>query len=138
MKKFLSLLLVILTIFSCTCTAFAAAIPENEITPLWNNIGNADLSLDFNSNTSKGCVGTYVLGSSNTDSISTKVVVYKKNLLSWTKVVDFGSRTTYEDYQARTLYFNAEEGKTYKVEFTYTVTVNGVSETDTSTVKGTF
>ena len=137
MKKFLSFLLITLMIISSICPVFAATKPSDTVDPLWTNIGSSSAHLTFSSDGTRGCVSTYVEGPSNTDKISTTVVVYKKNLLTWSKIADYGERITYTNDQSRTFYFAAEQGETYKAVFTYTVTVNGVSETDSSTVKGT-
>lgn len=137
MKKFLSILLIILIIISSTCSVYAATNTSNTINPLWTNIASADLSMDFISNGTQGLVNTYVEGPSNTEKIVTSIIVYKKNLLTWSKIATYGESTTYNHEQYRAVYFPAEEGETYKAVFTYTVTVNGVSETDSSTVKGT-
>lgn len=131
MKKIISIFMALVTLVSFTVCINAAAIPENEIMPLWDNITSITNTIDFTG--LQGVVECDVLGDAGT-TITGEVKVYRQTASgAWSFVgMDTGSSTT------RNLYlkveFTAKSGAYYKSVLTTTVYKNGVGEEATRTV----
>ncbi len=143
MKKFFSIILVMLLVLSFNSTVLAESIIDlrNEdnldgydlIVPMWNESATPDVQIHVNGN-SVICIGT-VRGLPGTSKISATFRLEKKGWFGWSEVASW-DRTSYSDYLSFSGSSTAESGATYRFSVVATVTRNGSTETVSSLVEG--
>ena len=129
MRKFLSTFLAVVILLSL-CIPANAALPENEIMPLWENIRSIENALSFDGTI--GYVDCEIKGDSGTTVVANVKIFKQTSSGAWSLVkIDSASSTT------RTLAFGTDftavRGAYYKAVLTVHVTKNDAVETVTKT-----
>jgi len=129
MRKFLSTFLAVVILLSL-CIPTNAALPENEIMPLWENIRSIENTLSFDG--TKGYVECRIIADSGTTVVANVKIFKQTSSGAWSQVkIDSASSTT------RTLTFGTDftavSGAYYKAVLTVHVTKNDNVETVTKT-----
>ncbi len=124
MKKTLSLLLVMLSLFS----VFAVGVSASDIgiQPLWDNTGMISCRVYVDTD-GYGYAESDVLGHFSSNKIKVDVIVYEKNGSDW-EYVGEDHVTADANYCFTSYQFDISDGAIYKADFTFTVTKNGVDE----------
>ena len=130
MKKFIAVLLSVLTLTTLLSTISAAVINPGEIiTPNWAYMNSIDVNIDFSSGTGTAQVDVTRIALV-TKSLNVTLTVYKKVGSSWVQIgsiSDSSTRTIRVE-----LDFDAESGVTYKAVADVTAYgTSGGSESDT-------
>lgn len=126
MKKLISSLIALLLIFAVSTSVFAA-------TPRWSNIAGISGSIS----PSSGIYTGTVVGNNGTSKIVCTVVLYEKGWFGSTSEVSRISKTFYEQSGSCVGNYSYTTGKTYRIDVTATVYINGVGETVTSSFEKT-
>lgn len=137
-KKMVVFLAIFTLVFSQSIFAFAEISPiinqsaaKEVVRPLWDNTNDVKLSLYFADNNAE-CVGM-IEGVTGTSSISATFKLERKGLFGWTVE---NSWTKSEKGQSLSFYGTTPVAKgTYRLSVTAKVTVNGVTETVTTSVQ---
>jgi hypothetical protein len=137
-KKMVIFLTIFTLILSQNVFAFAEKSPiinqtamKEVVKPLWDNANDVKLSLYFTDNNAE-CLGT-IEGVTGTSSISATFKLERKGLFGWTVE---NSWTKSERGQSLSFYGTLPVTKgTYRLSVTAKVTVNGVTETVTTSVQ---
>ena len=129
MKRFLSTILAAVMLLSLYIPA-NAALPENEIMPLWENIISINNSINFDG--TDGCVTCQICGDSGTTVVGNLRIFKQTSSGGWSLIkTDSASSVT------RTLTFDTDftavSGAYYKAVLTVHVTKNDNVETVTKT-----
>ena len=127
-KITLSLLCILVTVFSSTVPAFAALPENNTVQPMWDNISYIHLGLNFDGTHGNAC-GTAIkeVGATSIEGI---ITMYRLEGIDW---VYFAHRRGAADVGSLgiSLDFVAHEGVMYKAVFEVTAYRDGVGETFT-------
>lgn len=137
-KKIVTFLAIFTLILSQNILVFAENSPiisqtsvKEVVKPLWDNTNDVKLSLYFTDNNAE-CVGM-IEGVTGTSSISATFKLERKGLFGWTVE---NSWTKSEKGQFLSFYGTTPVAKgTYRLSVTAKVTVNGVTETVTTSVQ---
>lgn len=126
MRKRITPAFMTLLMLICFMVNTHAALPET-VEPLWDNIQNA--SIDFFFNNPASVVST-ITGKTGMTNITATLNVYQQTDNGWTVVGrDYGS-TSARSLALRVEY-DAVPGATYQAVLNFSVTINGVVETET-------
>ncbi len=136
MKKILSIVLVLVTMFSITVTANAAASDDYGIMPCYNNTTTAFGSLSIDSNGK----ATATAVCNGKDSVTTKIVVTtkleRKFGIIWLDVSDGEwTDTVNGEYLSKVHSIQLSKTGTYRATFTFTVYGSGGSADEIEIVK---
>ena len=127
-KIAVSLLCILVIVFSSTVPSFAALPEGNTVQPMWENIGAIHLGLNFDGTHGNAC-GTAQKQSGAT-SIEGIVTMYRLEGIDWVYFAHKrGAATT--GSLGISLDFVAQEGVMYKAVFEVTAYRDGVGETFT-------
>ncbi|MBQ8213801.1 MAG: hypothetical protein IJZ80_07305 [Clostridia bacterium] len=125
MKKVISMVVLVVMLFSClTVNSFAAA-PET-VMPLWDNTSLTSINMVFGETT--GAALMRVTGKSGVNQIDGYCIVYVRDGNDWVYVTEL-SKTVYRFTCYLEVPFYCEVGCEYKADFTFQVHKNGVIET---------
>ena len=127
MKKRLTALMMMFLLLVCLGTNAYAALPET-VVPLWDNIQSTTHFISFNGDV--GSSTAIVYGKSGTTNVTGTLNVYEQTTSGWKLVGrDYGSVTTRE--LGLYVEFEAKPGAYYQSVLNFSVTINGVVETET-------
>lgn len=131
MKRLLILLLVV-SMCMGLCLQANALAPD--LSPMWNNIFKLSNRIVFDG--TNGNANGSVSGKSGTSSISGTLTVYRQSGSSWI-YVDSVSGTSSTTTLSLGLDFAAISGGYYKSVYEVSVTINGISESESKTTYAT-
>lgn len=124
-KLLVALLAATLMVSALPLSASAAAI-ENEVMPLWDNANHISYGISFQDG-DYGYADSYVLGKFGVTNISIDTYIYCLINGDWVYVTE-----THGSVQSNSLNtectFSATYGYTYRADYTFTITKNGVDE----------
>ena len=130
MKKIIAIISAACMLTAFGITANAAAVPEIEIMPLWDNISSLTNSISFVGN--MGTASCEIYGDAGT-TVTANVKVYRQTSTGGWSLVGYDSGSS----DTRSLFlsakFTATSGTYYKSVLTATVYKDGVGETATRT-----
>lgn len=140
-KKVTIFFAVLMLILNQSISVFAETIPianqlniRRDISPMWDNTSNLKLNLYFTGDNAK-CVGI-IKGVSGTSNISATFTLERKGLFGWTFENSWTENANGESlsfYRTKTV----SKG-TYRLSVTAKVTVDGVTETVSTSVQASY
>jgi len=129
MKKIISLMLAgLLSLFCCIGTG--AALPETAV-PLWDNITTIYFDMSFTGN--RGCADTTIAAKTGTTEITGTLIVHERTTYGW-RQVDSVTKTVTDQAMALTISFDGIPGVEYRAVYNYSVTRNGIVETEVDSI----
>lgn len=135
MRKIIIVLMAVVLMSSSIMIPVGAAMPENTVQPLWDNTNIIDCTVLFIDGVGYAeCVAHAKYGST---SIKTDIYVYSLGDEVWIYVAELHNiKNAISSVSSCT--FEAELNETYRVDYTFTVTRNGIDEVITRTVYDTY
>lgn len=125
-KRVFSIVMAIITTMLFCALSIQAAMPDDTVSPLWNNTTAISTALIF-SDDGYGYAEAIVSGHPGTEKIVIDVYVYRQSGNSWFYVAQ-AHNTTYSISNIISCKFTPISNTNYKAEYTFTVTLDGVDE----------
>ena len=129
MKKIISLLLAGLLSLFC-CIGAGAALPETAV-PLWANITSIYFDMTFTGN--RGCAETTIDAKNGTTEITGTLIVHERTTYGW-RQVDSVTKTVTTAEMGLGITFDGVPGVEYRAVYNYSVTRNGIVETEVDSI----
>ena len=125
MRKIIIVLMAVVLMSSSIMIPVGAAMPENTVQPLWDNTSGIDCTVGFSDD--KGYAECIVIADYGATRIKTDIFVYKLYNNAWWYITELHD-VVYDTVSGSSCSFDATLGNTYRVDYTFTVTKNGVDE----------
>ena len=135
MRKIIIVLMAVVLMSSSIMIPVGAAMPENTVQPLWDNTTNIDCTVGFLDG--KGRAECVVIADFGATSIQTDIYVYRLYNNAWWYVKETHN-IVYDMISGSSCLFDIEIGTAYRVDYTFTVTKNGIDEIIDRTVYKTY
>lgn len=129
MKKIISIILACILLVITGVSAYAA--PQESAEPFWININKINNVITFNGTSGNASASIY--GKSGTTKITGTLTVYRQSGDNWIYVGQ-DSDTVTSNIMSLSVDFTGYYESNYKSVFSFTVTRNGVNESESDTV----
>ena len=130
--KAIALILIIVTIVSLLPCTVIAASADNTISPLWQNTHIVNCYL-FENDDEYAYAEATIIGEPTVSKITVDVYVYQQVGSAWMYVGQDHKTVNNNRLLAISYRFTPKQGSSYRADFTFVVTKNGVDETINTT-----